>query len=70
MTRKEEKPRNRKVVLSCLLPENDSTETAPKEIQFDITTAVYQEEFGYRHGKLKSKHSNHSFSMQHKIIAN
>lgn len=66
MRRKEEKPRNRKVVLYCLsLPENStgSTEIVLQEIQLDITTATYQAEVGYRPAKLKSKHSSHSFSM-------
>lgn len=49
--------------MASLSTENSSTEiAAPKEIQFGITSAIYQEESGYRPAKLKSKHSNHSFS--------
>lgn len=50
--------------MASLLTENSSTETAPKKIRFDITSTVYQEESGHRPAKLKSKHSNHSFSTQ------
>lgn len=39
---KEEKPRNRKVLFSASpVAENSRAEIAPKEIQFDITTAIY-----------------------------
>lgn len=52
-----------------LLPENSGIERVPKEIQFDIITVIHKEKFGYKPVRFKSKHSNHSFTTKHKIIA-